>query len=90
MVALPELVELLERALADRAGRREHIRRLEGLVWDTEKFIGGEHMDELLRDLAYDLGYYEPDADARSEYAGYYGDDRLEDYIRSALTKLRE
>lgn len=89
MVALSTLRDLLEKALADRAGRREHLRRFEGLVWETEEFIGGDaDTDEFLRDLAYELGYYEPDPVARAEYRSFYGDDRLEQLIRTALLTL--
>ena len=90
MVALPELLELLERALTDQVGRRDHLRQFEDLVWSTEAFIGEDpDTDEILRDLAYDLDYYEPDPRTRPGDSAYYGDDRLEDEIRSALRKLR-
>ncbi len=90
MVALPELLELLEKALTDRVGRGDHLWRFERLVWDTEEIIGDDPLtDDILRDLAYDLDYYEPDPVARAESSAYYGDDGLEHVIQTALRRLR-
>jgi hypothetical protein len=90
MVALAELLELLEKALSDRVGRRDHVRRFEGLVWNTEEVIGDDQdADGILRDVAYELGYYEPDPAARAEFSAYYGDEGLELVILTALRRLR-
>jgi hypothetical protein len=44
----------------------------------------------LLRDLAYDLDYYEPDVNQREEEASYFGSARCRDLIASALNRLQE
>ena len=90
MVALAELLELLEKALTDRVGRRDHLWRFERLVWNTEELVGDDPLtDDILRDVAYDLGYYEPDPVRRAECSAYYGDDGLEHVIRGTLRRLR-
>jgi len=43
---------------------------------------------EVFSDLALDLDYYVADPDRRREDPSYYGDDRLEEEIRQAWSKL--
>lgn len=45
---------------------------------------------EILRDLAWDLAYYEADPVARTEDPSYYGDERLEMEIAEALHKIED
>jgi len=44
---------------------------------------------DIFDEIAYDLDYYEPDERLRREDLSFYGDDRLEIEIKSALEKLR-
>jgi hypothetical protein len=49
-----------------------------------------EAVDGVLRDLAYDLAYYEADPVLRREDSSFYGDDRARTEIREALQKLAQ
>jgi hypothetical protein len=84
-----ELIELLERAVADQARRSEHIKRFQKSVWATNDLDLDPETARLVRDLAYDLDFFEPDDRVRGQDPAYYGDDRLLDEIRSVLLKLR-
>ncbi len=44
---------------------------------------------EVLKVLAYDLDFYEPDPNLRAESAAYYGNQRVEQEIITALEKIR-
>ena len=85
---LEKLRLLLEKALSDRSRRVEHVERFQAIVWDAEKLDHRPGVEETLRELAYDLDYYQPNERARAEDSSLYGDDRLEDKIRSALSRL--
>jgi hypothetical protein len=91
MLTIPELVQLLELAISDRGRRAEHIQVFQNHIFGHED-LGFEHpeVEEVLRELAYDLDYYVPDERSRAEDPSYYGDDRVEQEIRSALRKLFE
>jgi hypothetical protein len=43
-----------------------------------------------LADLAYDLDFFEPDPFVRVESTSYYGHERLEEEIRTALRRLAD
>jgi hypothetical protein len=90
MAIVQELVDLLVRALHDRPGRVEHVKRFQEAVWSTENLQAELENVRLLRDLAYDLDFYEPDDQARADSPASYGDARLEEEIRSALQQLTE
>lgn len=87
-VDLTSLRGLAEKILTDKSGRTRWLREFEALVWNTEEDIGNAQQDEVLRDLAVDLAYYEPDPQIRKEDPSFFGDDRLEAEITSALRKL--
>lgn len=76
-------MEILERILADRANRVRHICEFQQSVWNDE------NASELLSELALDLDYYEPNEELRKEDPSYYGDERLEQEIRSVIRKIQ-
>ena len=84
------LIELLVQALNDEGNRSDVIREFQRLVWESDEVLGNEASEEIFTDLAYDLDFYEPDARIRREDWSYYGDDRLEEELRSGLARLRE
>jgi hypothetical protein len=91
MVTIPELVQLLERAISDPGHRAEYIRAFQiHILRDEDLIFEDPLVEEVLGDLAWDLDFYEPDERKRAEDASYYGDDRVEQEIRSALRKLFE
>jgi len=85
---LNELRLLLEKALHDPVGRAKHIQRFQTIVWNAEELDSRPDVDELLRELAYNLDYYQPDERIRADEPSLYGDEQLEDEIRSVLSRL--
>lgn len=77
-------MEILEKILTDKANRKKLISEFQELIWTTE------NATELLADLAYDLDFYEPNEGWRKEDPNYYGDERLEEEIKSVITRLKE
>jgi hypothetical protein len=45
---------------------------------------------DVVRDLAYDLDFFEPNSGKRAEDPAFYGVDRLDKEIREALSRLAE
>jgi len=89
-LALDRLIALLGEVLENPANRLDVVKSFQEAVWHTADMIGEPWVDEILRDLAHDLDYYEPDPEARSEDPSYYDDRRLEQEIRSAIEKLTQ
>lgn len=58
------------------------------LVWDSETISGDTAAVEVVRELAYDLDYFEPDLEKRTEDDRYFGSDRLTSEVEQALQKL--
>lgn len=52
-------------------------------IWDDQ------NANEILSELAYDLDFYEPNEKLRRESESYYGDDKLEELLNSAIQKLK-
>jgi hypothetical protein len=65
---------MLSTALSEPARRQQAITEFQPVIWNSTDLP--ESSVEILRDLAYDLDYYEPDAEARAEDGFLYGDDR--------------
>ena len=77
-------MEILQQILRDKSNRKQLIKEFQQQVWHNED-LG----NEILSELAYDLDFYEPDSALRAEDASYYGDDKLEQEIKSVLKKLK-
>lgn len=77
-------MELLEKILTDKSNRKQLVSEFQELIWNDE------NASEILSELAYDLDFYEPDENLRRQDQSYYGDERLEEEIKSALQKLKE
>ena len=77
-------MEILEKILTDKANRKQLICEFQELVWNDE------NASEILSELAYDLDFYEPNEEWRKESLIYYGDDRLEEIVKTAIQKLQE
>ena len=91
MELLDLLIALLVESLKNPSDRRKLINEFQTIVWDRQGDEEPEYKEEwtILRDLANDLDYYEPDPVLRSADPAYYGDARLEDEIKSTLAKVR-
>lgn len=76
-------MQILELILKDKNNRSSLIKQFQELVWNDE------NANEILSELAYDLDFYEPNEQWRKEDPSYYGDNRLEVEIKSAIQKLQ-
>lgn len=76
-------MQILELILKDKNNRSSLIKQFQELVWNDE------NANEILSELAYDLDFYEPNEQWRKEDPSYYGDNRLEKEIKSAIQKLQ-
>jgi hypothetical protein len=79
---------MVVRILEDSVGRKQAISDFQEIVCNTVETLGSEAEDVVLRDLAHDLDFYEPDPRARLQDAAFYDDARLETDLRSALRTL--
>lgn len=77
-------MKILELILSDKKNRKELIKTFQNQIWKDDD------ANDLLRDLALDLDYYEPDENLRNEDPSYYGDEKLESEILEVLSKLKE
>ena len=84
-----ELIQLLQTVLvAEHKIKQELIKEFQDEVWNDES-IQNETLNEILSELAYDLDFYEPNEEWRKESLSYYGDDRLEKVVKTAIQKLQ-
>jgi hypothetical protein len=88
MVPKGEFVSILRAILESQSGKQELVGKFQKLVWSTHPRELQSREDEILRDLAYDLDFYEGDPKIRREDFSFYGDERLEAEIVAALEKL--
>jgi hypothetical protein len=84
------LTRMLIDVLEDASDRLALIKRFQEIVWNTAAFKNEEACGGILRDLANDLDYYEPDPLMREKDPSFYGDDRLEQEVRTALERLKD
>ncbi|MFT3945671.1 MAG: hypothetical protein QM763_01755 [Agriterribacter sp.] len=85
-----ELIQLLQVVLeAEQPIKQKLIKEFQDEVWNDES-IQDENLNEILSELAYDLDFYEPNGEWRKEDPSYYGDDRLDVVIKTAIQKLQE
>lgn len=77
-------MEILEKILTDKSDRKRLISEFQEIIWNDEI------ANEILSELAYDLDFYEPNEECQKESLSYYGDDRLEEIVKTAIQKLQE
>lgn len=86
---LNNLIELLSLSLNTKdSDRLNYINQFQQIVWNDESFQD-EAQNDILTDIAYTLDFYEPNKEWRKEDPSYYGDERLEEEIKSAIQKLK-
>ena len=85
-----QVIELLQAAKLEPARLSEAIKALQAMVWKSQGWDSDVPADvvQVLRDLAYDLDFYEPDAVARAEDASYFAEDRAIQEIVDALGRI--
>lgn len=86
--SVQSLVAILLSALYKLDRRKQLLNEFQQKIWDAPEDFLASPEGEILCDLAYDLDFYVPDITSRAEDASYYGDERVEEEIRSALKKL--
>jgi hypothetical protein len=89
MTTVEQLLELLLVALREPLRRRETIAKFQAIVWEGLDPALPENVRDVLRDLAYDLDFFEPRREVQSEDRALYGHERVEREFRDALEKLR-
>jgi len=72
-------IQILEQILEMKNDRSVLIKRFQELIWNAE------NVSDIFSILAYDLDFYEPNEKLREESPCYYGDDRLEEEIKSVI-----
>ena len=77
-------MEILNQILFDKKHRTALIKEFQELIWNDE------NANMILSELAYDLDFYEPSEELRNQDKSYFGDERLEAEIRSAIQKLND
>jgi len=89
-MVIDKLKGLLDEALISSGElRMKAIKEFQNTVWDDTS-IQNDSLNDVLTDAAYIFDFYEPNEEWREEDPSYYGDDRLEEEIKSAIQKLQE
>jgi|DewCreStandDraft_4_1066084.scaffolds.fasta_scaffold101742_2 hypothetical protein len=85
---MEQFVLMLKEALNNPANRADIISAFQKDIWNTK--AGGEPNEAftILKELAYDLDFYQPDPALRKEDASYYGEERLVEEIADALKRI--
>lgn len=83
-------LDILKNILSNKKERTSLIKSFQERVWNGEEFNSDERINEILRDLALDLDYYEPDKILRSESPSYYGDKRLESEVTDVIFRINK
>jgi hypothetical protein len=87
---LDVLLPLLFQATREPLRRKDLVAQFQNLVWSGLDPSLPSIIADVMRDLAYDLDYFEPNPYMRSESASFYGHARFEEEVRSALQNLHE
>ena len=85
---MDNLINLLYEILGRTINKRDLIVEFQRKISDYEPSKEEYKIYNLLNDLALDLDYYEPNPEWRKEDPSFYGDDKLEEEIRTALEKI--
>jgi len=65
----------------------KYIEKLQNIIWNDET-VEDESLNNILTDIAYIFDFYEPNENWRKEDPSYYGEERLEMEILSAIEKI--
>jgi hypothetical protein len=81
----PHVIQILRQILDNKPDRERLISDFQQNIWDDKIYSENDKIQEVLRDLAYDLDFYEPDEKLRQESPSFYGDERVETEILDAI-----
>lgn len=79
--------ELLLKILFEKEERDNYIKQFQNLVWDLND---ESEATKILKEIAYDLDYYESNTTYRLEENTLYDEKRLEKEIDFALERLKK
>lgn len=83
-----KLIELVASIAEDPASRMSAIAEVQRFVWSGGVDQLPLNAQNILRDLAYDLDFFEPNEQVRARNPALYGPERLEEEIRSTVRRL--
>jgi hypothetical protein len=87
---MEKLILMLSEALEKPLDRVELVKEFQKKVLEIDMEDEPDSLLEVLRDLALDLEYYEPNPEYRKEDSSFYGNERLEQEIKKALQKIEK
>jgi hypothetical protein len=82
-----DLVVILRKLLVSDVGRAEIVREFQNSVWHGDLLLP-PHIEEIVRDLAFDFDHFEPDPSIRREDLSYFGSERLLEMAREAIEEI--
>ena len=82
------LVKLLEAILHDSANRSRHIEQFQRRVWTDPAVHSEPDIANAIRELAYDLDFFEPDERNRRTDPALFGESRMKQEVQSVLDRL--
>ena len=85
IVAIVQLMNTLPKFVEQ---YKDFVQSLQQGIWSLKSEDGAASDLAVLRELAYDLDYYEADVRSRSQDPSFYGEDKVCQVIRSALANL--
>jgi hypothetical protein len=74
----------------DADDRARRISAFQEAVWEDDGTDPEGPLETILRDLAYDIDYYEGDISKRRESPSFYGEERLRHEVETAIGKLEK
>jgi hypothetical protein len=88
-MTLDDVIHLLQQAAREPGQLAQQIGAFQAAIWN-DQVLGDldDEVMEVLRELAQDLDFYEPDPKLRSEDESYFGEDRALAEIQSALNRV--
>jgi len=86
---LTSSINILVEALRGGIARRQKIAEFQRMVWE-ERVDASDPVFSVLKELAYDLDFYEASPRSRREDPTFFGDERFEAEVAAAFRKLRE
>jgi len=86
-----EITQMLRNILQfDGKARAEAIKNFQNAIWEPTPETDSQPWYDIANDLALDIDYYEPNPEWRRECFSFYGDEKLEEIINTALRDLRD
>jgi hypothetical protein len=90
MHRIDALVILLVKALREPKTRDATVKEFQEIVRESRHSLMRPEVYDVFADLAYDFDYFVSDPIVRGEDPSYYGNERLQEEIETALRRLTE